>query len=440
MLRPEENEILTKVDAGSAMGELLRRHWLPACLSEDLPQPGGPPRRLRLLGEDLVAFRDSHGNVGILEAYCPHRRAHLFWGRNEGEGLRCVYHGWKFAVDGRCLELPSEPETSRFRDKVRAKAYRVAERGGIVWVYMGPAAPEVAPPPFEWLDVPREHRAVFGWVQETNWIQALEGDLDSAHVSFLHRVVAMSLSPHGVSRLDLMTKDVAPELIVKETEYGLVYGARRTADVDKYYWRVTHWILPTISLIPTASSLRRAHLLAPIDNETTFVVHYVWCPDRPLTEQERAKLYNDWTAWYTYGPYRLRDGTIIDTWIPVLNKGNDYQIDREEQRTKSFTGIQGIPNQDRCIQESMGRVVDRSREHLGTSDVAIIAMRRRLLNLAKRLAQGGEVHMKWGDDVRRLRALDTVIPIDSFTRLLETYREHLGMTEALTRGLLEVRG
>src|SRR5918912_2117144 len=245
MLSAKDNELLTRVGRGTPMGEFLRRFWLPALLSDELPQADGDPIRTRTLGEDLVAFRDTNGNVGVVDAYCPHRRAPLFFGRNEECGLRCVYHGWKFDTAGTCVDMPSEPPESDFKDKVRVRAYPAREFGDTVWVYMGPDTPPELPQ-MEWATVPSTHRRVAMWIVECNWLQVLEGNVDTAHVSFLHSTVD---GIPGVREEGL--EDLAPQLQVIESPVGFAYGGRRKVRMaDQYYWRVNQLLLPIDNLFP----------------------------------------------------------------------------------------------------------------------------------------------------------------------------------------------
>src|ERR1700722_431035 len=183
MLSKEENELLTQTGPGTPMGELFRRFWLPALLSSELPEPDCAPVKLTILSEDLVAFRDSEGRVGVLERYCPHRGSSLFWGRNEESGLRCVYHGWKFDVTGSCVDMPNEPMESRFREKIRTTAYPTEERGGVIWIYMGPKDLHPQMPELEWTLVPENQRYVTKRITACNYLQNVEGEVDSAHVS-----------------------------------------------------------------------------------------------------------------------------------------------------------------------------------------------------------------------------------------------------------------
>ncbi len=431
MLSERDNERLTRVGPGTPMGELFRRYWLPCVLSSELPADG-PPLRLRLLGEDLVAFRDSNGEVGVLEAYCPHRRALLFWGRNEECGLRCVYHGWKFDVRGRCVDMPSEPASSNFKSKVQAKAYPTRERAGLVWVYMGPGELEPDFPQYEWTLVPEGQRVVRKWFQDSNWLQSLEGDIDTAHVSFLHRWFNLETAPptpqfvSGYRRL--VALDTAPRLTVHETQYGFVYGGRRTIGPDQYYWRLTHWLAPSGSQIPGSSS-RSARVLVPIDDYTTFSFSIFYNTERPLTDDERQSR----GSRVVPAPIELRDGYVIDGWVSERNRDNDYLIDRELQRTSNFSGIASGPvDEDRAMTETMGPIVDRSKEHLGTSDVAIIAARRRLLRMLRELEQGIEPYGPHHGEIFAVRSLDLISPEAEFETLLAQYAGDLRIEAELT--------
>jgi phenylpropionate dioxygenase-like ring-hydroxylating dioxygenase large terminal subunit len=386
MLSRNDNELLTRVGRGTPMGELLRRFWFPALLEAELPTPDGPPVRLRLLGEDLVAFRDSDGRIGILDAYCAHRRAQLFFGRNEERGLRCAYHGWKYDAEGRCIDMPSEPPQTRCMDRIRLKAYRSATRGGVVWVYMGPPEFAAELPDFEWVRLPEPQRTVTKRLQQCNWAQAVEGGIDSSHISFLHSRSDRELEAKpDQPRNPYHALDRHPVFEVDERDHGLAIAARRNAEESSYYWRITQFLLPFYTLIPPVGSFRDSsgepysgHAWVPIDDEHTWTWSFSASPDRPYTEAERA----------FHGGRNGMWGPVDEHYRPLLNKANDYLLDRERQRTGNFTGIEGIPNQDAAVQESMGPIVDRSLEHLGTSDVGIARFRRLLLRLARDLADG----------------------------------------------------
>jgi phthalate 4,5-dioxygenase oxygenase subunit len=388
MLSREDNDLLTRVGPGTVMGALLRRFWMPALLEEEIPTPDCTPVRLTLLGEELVAFRDSDGRVGILDAYCPHRQAHLFFGRNEECGLRCVYHGWKFDVDGNCVDLPSEPPGGNFQDKISTKAYPTAMRGNVVWVYMGPPDRMPELPAFEWSCLPGDRVAATKRLQECNWAQALEGGVDSSHVSLLHsNLDDAGEGNFGVPRDDFNRTDRHPVFHVKQTGYGMLIGARRNAEANSYYWRITQCLMPFYTMIPpqmdgvdTATSPYGGHAWVPIDDENVWTWSFGVHPHRPFTPAEYQLTASPTGRW----------GPIDENYRPLQNRDNDYLIDREDQRTRSYTGIPGVPNQDAGIQESMGLICDRTTEHLGASDIAVIEWRKRILAMAKNLEAGTE--------------------------------------------------
>jgi phenylpropionate dioxygenase-like ring-hydroxylating dioxygenase large terminal subunit len=399
------------------MGELFRRFWLPALLVEEVPEPDCPPVRLRILGEDLVAFRDSTGRVGAVEAHCPHRGASLFFGRNEEAGLRCVYHGWKFDATGACVDMPSEPAESNFKHKVRTTAYPTHEAGGLIWIYMGPSDRTPQFPAFEWTQVPASHRTVSKWIQETNYLQGYEGDIDSSHSSFLHSWLDPSQSA-GNFTIDprLKALDKSPKIVVGETDYGFRYGARRSIGDGKYNWRITQALLPTFSMIPFIKFPAVGRAWIPIDDERTYTFHYTFNPEQPLTDENLANRRNGRAF-----PPQIIPGTFT----PVRNASNDYQIDREIQRTQTFTGIWGVNDQDRGVQESMGPIYDRTREHLGTSDLAIITARRRLIKAARDLQEGIEPYPAVHGDVYHIRPMDVNTDIDDFEGIVGNYAARL---------------
>jgi phthalate 4,5-dioxygenase len=421
MLNACDNDLLTRTGPGTPMGELFRRFWHPVLLTEELPQPDGTPVRLRVLSEDLVAFRDTHGQVGILDAFCAHRRAGMFFGRNEQCGLRCVYHGWKFDVHGNCVDMPTEPRDSTFKDKVKIKAYPTVEYGGCIWVYMGPPDRQPTLPHLEWARVPDSQRVLSRWIQECNYMQAVEGEIDSAHVSWLHAPLQVDNSPFRGRFNDAIISDGAPKLTVKPTDYGFCYGARRDADSGEYYWRVTHWLLPTFSLIPAHGFPRGGRCWIPIDDTHISVIQYSYHPERPLTEAEVQRGKN--SPQVEPMRYRLPDGYIIDICRDVRYADNDYLINREMQRSQNFTGIQVIRTQDTAMTESMGGIVDRSQEHLGTTDVAVIAARRRLLQMARDLQDGIEPVTALQPEIYHVRAVDMLCPEDDLFRFMEVYAE-----------------
>ena len=406
MLSREENELLTRVGKDTPMGDLMRQYWHPALLSAEVPEPDGSPVRVRLLGEDLVAFRDTDGRVGLLGANCPHRGAPLYFGRNEEGGLRCIYHGWKFDTCGRCLEMPNVPAGSDYKDKVRTTAYRSVEKNGIVWAYLGPLAEPLPPPELDWTELPVEHKLITKQYLECNYAQALEGDLDPSHISFLHSPLDPTgpgdyQGSAGVPLSDRYLTDAAlepsikahekvPQMFVRKTDYGLIVGARRDARSERAYWRFTQLVLPFYVFVPgSVDSPLHCNAWVPVDDEHTLVWRIQYLAARPFTVQELARLSNG------LGAHVPRDGYLPPTsepsgaWMPRANRGNDYLQDRKVQRTVSFSGIRGIWAQDRVCTEGMGSIMDRTREHLGPSDLTIIQMRRLLLTAVTALREHG---------------------------------------------------
>ena len=382
MLSREDNELLTRVGPGTQMGNLLRTFWMPFALAIELPNTDSDPVRVRLLSEDLIAFRDTTGQVGLIQNNCPHRGASLFFGRNEEAGIRCVYHGWKFDTTGACVDMPNEPAESDFKHKVTATAYPVAERGGILWAYLGPAEHQPGLPEFEWTHVPESHRYVSKRIEFCSYLQNLEGEVDSSHVSFLHSkfVPNAYADTTSLSLPDYMARDRAPSFYVQATPYGMQIAARRDAEADSYYWRITQFLMPIYTMIPAPPGDPISFTGAvPIDDETMMGFTVAWHPDRPLNQREIAEI-ESWTGVHTEVDPR--------TFKPVRNKGNDYLLDRNLQRSRaSYTGIRGIREEDLAVQESMGPIFDRSSEHLGSADLAVIATRRRLLEAVRALAQ-----------------------------------------------------
>jgi len=367
MLSREDNELLTHVGAGKPMGDLMRRYWIPATYSHLVSEPDSPPVRVKLLGEDLVAFRDTEGRVGLLDQSCPHRTASLFFGRNEECGLRCVYHGWKFDVEGNCIDLPSEPPGGNLQRKVRIKSYPCVERGGIVWAYMGPPALKPDILDLEWTRLPDSHRLASRQILQCNWLQGLEGGFDSSHLAFLH----MGVVEGGVT-IRPSHYEVLP------TDYGFVVGTGRELDGDRSFWSANVMVMPfhkIIASVPVAS-----HMWVPMDDENTMLYCVDFNPHRPFTDEDLARE----TSWNG-----IHSENIPGTDRAIRNKDNDYLIDRALQASgKSYTGIKGLGTQDNGIQESMGPIADRTKENLGASDTAVIAIRRFLLQTLKDHAAG----------------------------------------------------
>lgn len=405
MLTSEENDLLVRTGTGTPMGNLLRRFWMPALLSEELPVPDCPPVRLGLVGEDLVAFRDTEGRVGIVEAYCPHRRANLFWGRNEENGLRCVYHGWKFDVNGRCVDIPNLARGENIKSTMRITAYPTIERGGLIWAYMGP--PELKPefPAAEIFNLPPSHRHIAKIITRGNWFQFLEGDIDTSHVGFLHnRIDGVPLLPSSFIP-DHFSVDRKPVWTVKSMDYGLMLAARRQPDAENYSWRVTQWLMPFTSMIAAQKdSAFITNIRVPIDDERTLNLRMFARADQPLTANDLAI---------------VNGGVMFPEMIPgtfttKANIENDYLIDRDEQKTKSYTGISSVPVQDLAVTQLQGGqwIADRSRERLTESDMAIVAVRRRMLKAVRALMNNEEPPEAAKAEAYRVRSIDLQAPQD----------------------------
>jgi phenylpropionate dioxygenase-like ring-hydroxylating dioxygenase large terminal subunit len=394
MLKKEENELLVRIGPGTAMGTLLREYWMPALLSSEVPIPDCDPVRVRLLGEDLVGFRDTVGRPGLLGAHCPHRGASLFFGRNEESGLRCVYHGWKFNVDGQCLDMPNEPTESDFKDKIHQLAYPCEERGGVIWAYLGQRRPIPPLPGLEWLGLEPGQRYAARRVQFCNWVQALEGDIDQSHVSFLHRTLTPENGSTRHSNVDrIRTADTRPRFAALDTTAGVLIGAARDAGDAQQYWRITQFLLPFWSMTgPYGDNpIRHNRAWVPIDDEATLVFSVTFHPLRDLEEAELARMRKGTGAGYVGEANLLpRKSAPSGAWIPKANKSNDYFLDRSLQRTTLFSGIPEFWAQDAAMQEGMGVIFDRGREHLGTSDMGIIRVRQRLLGEARLRAESGQ--------------------------------------------------
>jgi len=410
MLSKVENDLLTHTNSGTGAGEYFRRFWVPALMTSEVPTPDCPPVRIQLMGEELIAFRDTDGRVGLVDEFCPHRRASMFWGRNEECGLRCVYHGWKFDTTGACVDMPNEPPEYGFDNKVRITAYPTQEYGGLIWAYMGPPDKMPPLPKLEWARVPDSHRYISKRIQETNYLQALEGGIDSSHSNFLHATVdAFRVTDSYVAKVNnssnLRAKyhllDKSPRFTVKKTDYGLVIAVRRNAEEDTYYWRITQFLLPTHTIIPyQKGNSIHGHCWVPRDDETCWVWTITWNPDEPLSQEDRDSIVHETFVHANVDPATLR---------PLRNKSNNYGIDRDVQRNSTMTGIHGFAAQDQAIQESMGPTVDRSRERLGTSDTAIIATRRLLLQEIQALQRGEEPRAPRDADAYWVRSCSLVL-------------------------------
>ncbi|HEY7274615.1 MAG TPA: Rieske 2Fe-2S domain-containing protein [Trebonia sp.] len=382
MLSAADNELLTRVGPGTPMGRFMREYWIPAMLSSELPGPDSDPVRVMLLGEKLIAFRDTDGKVGLFDHRCPHRGGELFYGRNEECGLRCVYHGWKFDVTGACVDMPNEPPTSDFKRKIRAVAYPTIERGGLVWAYMGPR--ETPPPLPDLAANMTEGAQLFAFSAEANWLQILEGDLDTTHASFLHYGgLKAEDQPEGTfSRYQLENRWA--ELQVIDTEAGAAYAAKRPGSPGHTYWRIAQWCFPFYAFPPSGVLGLKNNNLCRVPMDDTHTMYYRmyirYHNDAAGAEPSRPKLRPNTTDWY--GRFR-----------PEQNKANDFLINREVQRRnegkEGYSGIPVVQMQDAAVQTTADEIMDRSIEHLGTTDAMVIRMRRRLLAAVRDYVNNG---------------------------------------------------
>jgi len=406
MLRKEINELLTRTGSGLPTGELFRQYWIPALLADELPENDCPPVRVKLLGERLIAFRDSGGKIGLIDEFCAHRGVSLWFGRNEEGGLRCPYHGWKYDVTGQCMEVPSEPEESGFCEKIKLAGYPLVKIGDVLWTYMG--AKENRPPLPEWefAAVPAEQSFTSKRLQECNWLQAMEGGIDSSHVSWLHSG-SLKTDPlfKGAKGNKYNELDRKPVFEVVESDGGLYIGARRNAEDGKYYWRITTWVMPSFTMIPPRGDHPvHGHFWIPIDDENCWTWSYDYHPVRALTRDERRAMEDGHGVHVKYVP---------GTYRPAANKDNDYLINRQAQKAGlTYSGVEGIAMQDASLQESMGPVVDRTKENLVSTDNGIIIARNRLRKAVMALKEKGIRPPGVDPAHHRVRSASVILPPD----------------------------
>ncbi len=399
----QQHQLLTQTGPGTPMGELFRRYWMPALLSSELEQPDGPPVRLTLLSEQLIAFRDSQGRLGLIDGFCAHRGVSLWFARNEHSGLRCPYHGWKFDYTGQCLEIPSEPANSLHHRKIKLASYPLIERGGVLWTYMGPPAQQPPLPEFEFAMVPATRRYIGKRLQENNYLQAMEGGIDPHHVGFLHSGELAHdplIGSNAAARY--VRPDLAIKLDVRRSDGGLAIAYGRAAQDSQVYWRVMQWVMPNFTLIPPfAQHAVHGHFWVPVDDGTCWVWTFDYHPRRDLSAAE-LQAAKDGKGMHA----RLIPGTFRT----AANRDNDYLMDRDAQRSgRYFSGVEGVAMQDASLQESMGRVQDRSREHLVSSDRVIVMARRRLLEATLAL-RGAQEPAGTGVAAQRVRSATTMLP------------------------------
>jgi phenylpropionate dioxygenase-like ring-hydroxylating dioxygenase large terminal subunit len=400
------------------MGDLMRQYWMPVVQSSEIA-PGGRAKRVRILGEDLVAFRQPSGRVGLVAEFCAHRRASLYFARNEERGLRCVYHGWQYELDGHCVDMPNERPESNFQDKVTLPAYPCAERGGVVWTYMGPASAPPGLPDLEWALVPEDQRFVSKFWQDCNYLQGLEGGVDPAHISFLHGLLdtrdeqgrrALDQAAAGFGFTSQLER--TPHIEVADTATGLLIGARRDAPAGQYYWRITQYLLPFHTMPPPevgSDPLLHTHVWIPIDDDTLVNWCISWHPTRAITAEERTQFAAGSSIHVM--DYAPATNAAYGDIHPLASRPNDYLADWESQQTRKFFGVPGVGAQDKAITESQA-VYDRSLERLGRADIGLIRMRKCLLEAALALRSRRAVPPGLDPASYRVRPASVLLPKD----------------------------
>jgi phthalate 4,5-dioxygenase oxygenase subunit len=438
MLSREENELLCRVEGEAPMGGLMRAHWIPACMSDEVAAPDGAPVRVRLLGEDMVAFRDTAGRLGVLDEHCPHRRASLALGRNEECGLRCLYHGWKVDVEGNVVDRPSESHETVLAKNVTHKSYPCREAGGFVWVWMGPRdrMREFQPP--AWAPTPDIRTSIVKMHVRCNWAQVLEGAIDSAHSSSLHStdMVPAEIDRAGAREREWLrpSTDRAPRLEVQRTDFGFRYVAIRkpihNADTHDYL-RITLFVAPFTVLIPPNDRYKLSILNVPIDDTNTMFYFIAWSESEGIGRD----------TWRAFCGARV--GTDLDeSFTPVRTRENNYLQDRAAMKSGSHTGIDGIPNQDMAMWETMGPIADRSQERLGASDMAIVQFRRIMVEAARRVAAGGPAIGTAPGVIAqvRLRSFEGIVPKTTNWTTLGGTEENTTCDAAPIPRISDVRG
>ncbi|AOF87216.1 rieske [2Fe-2S] domain protein [Hydrogenophaga sp. RAC07] len=410
----EMSETLTRVGPETRMGNLLRRYWVPALMSSEIAEPDGPQVRVQLLGEKLLAFRNSDGQASLISEFCSHRGVSLFFGRNEENGIRCAYHGLKFNSAGQCVDVPSAPQACA---RMHIKGYPCIERGGIVWTYMGPADQQPELPELEWCTLPAEHVYVSKRVQYSSYLQAMEGGIDTAHVSYVHRYEVDSDPMHkGVKALDYIKADGNVVFEIEKTPFGLSLFGRRNGEPDSYYWRVTQWLFPWFTLIaPFGDHALGGHIWVPIDDHSCWAWSINWQPNRPLSQEELDAMKAGMGIHVEY--------EAPGSFVPAANRENGYQMDRLAQKEhRAYSGVFGFSAQDYSLQESMGSIQNHDAERLLPTDKAIV-MARRMLHEAALGLEEGLMPPALDSSQQRVRPAGVLLPKEQSP--VEWAREHL---------------
>ena len=413
----EENEALTRVGPGTLMGNLFRQYWIPVTPAADVQEPGGRPVRVKLLGEDLVLFRAKNGQLGLIGSFCPHRLAPLFFGRVEEEGIRCVYHGWKFAASGECLEMPNVPAALSFTDEIHHPAYRCVEHGGIVWTYMGRDKESPALPDLEFLRVSGDDRQYRLFFQACNYLQVLEGGIDPTHVMWLHspydladEELSATQQPYQQQVAQRSGARTPLDVAIADTPGGFTYGAKRPAGDGKSLWRINQFIMPFYTM-PPGGDQKQARAYIPVDDQNCVKWQIKWFPTKNIKESSKETLrspfveeaYDPPTNAVPFGHVRTK-----------AKKTNDYLINWEIHKSRRF-GIAGVNLQDICVTENEGLtpILDRTQENLCAGDMSIIKARLMLLEAASGLREKDTVPAGVRDpSVYRVRGCSVVIPDD----------------------------
>lgn len=412
-MNKEMSETLVRTGPDTAMGRLMRRYWVPALLASEIAEPDCPPVRVELLGEKLLAFRDTEGRVGLIDEFCSHRGVSLWFGRNEERGIRCAYHGVKFDRDGNCIDVPSAPQACKH---MGVKAYPTIERAGLVWAYMGPKDKQPAPPDVEWCTLPVSHVYVSKRLQECSYLQTMEGGIDTAHVSYVHSFEVDHDPMHqDTEALKYIKADGNVVFDIEETPFGLTLFGRRNGNNDSYYYRVTQWLFPWYTLIPPfGHHALGGHVFVPKNDVETWVWSINFRPDRPLTEQEVADM---------KAGKGIHNAYEEGSWRTKANKDNDYLIDRQAQKDKrAYSGVFGFAVQDSSLQESMGPIQNHEAEKLLPTDRAIVMARRKLYEAATALMRDAEPPAL---DSSRQRVRSAGVLLPKTVKPRDWAREHL---------------
>jgi phthalate 4,5-dioxygenase len=422
-MTPEQNDLLCRVEGDAPMGRLMRQHWMPACMIEEVAEPDCAPLRVRLLGENMVVFRDTKGRIGVLDEACPHRRASLAFGRNEECGLRCLYHGWKFDVDGNAVDMSSEPADAKLRATMKTKSYPVQEVGGFVWVWMG-SADDIKPfDPPNWAAAPSDKISIVKMHGACNWAQILEGSIDSAHSSSLHSTnMPTATDVAGSTATDTAwlrpSADKSPRIEVQKTEFGFRYVAIRKPIVEEEtheYIRMTLFVAPFTVHIPSNDRYHLSQMLVPIDDVNTMFYWIAWHPTKGIAQD----------AWRKFCGAEIGPDVMPVTFKKVRNADNDYLQDRAAMKAGDFTGIYGIPAQDMAMWESMGPIADRLNDRLGSSDKAIFTFRSQMYRAAQALQKDVPASGMRGERIPRgkLMSFEGIVPKGTDWRLLNASEE-----------------